>query len=71
AFAAGYLDSLGVPPSKLTVGVATYGRHVNLKSPTSHAIGTEVESAGPAGKYTREAGILSYFEICKMLQNGG
>ncbi|CAL1540570.1 unnamed protein product [Lymnaea stagnalis] len=71
SFAADYLKSMGVPASKLVIGVGTYGRHVILNSTTEHKIGTGVKKAGKRGNFTRDDGALAYFEICKVLRDEG
>ncbi|CAF3391220.1 unnamed protein product [Rotaria sp. Silwood1] len=69
---------LGCPKEKLNVGLSAYGRAFSLlrepgltnnksmrKKKTS--IGLKA-GAAEAGKYTREAGVLSYYEICELIQ---
>ncbi|CAF2796695.1 unnamed protein product [Rotaria sp. Silwood2] len=69
---------LGCPKEKLNIGLSAYGRAFSLlrdpgitnskpmrKKKTS--IGLKA-GAAEAGKYTREAGVLSYYEICESIQ---
>uniref|UniRef100_A0A671QS27 chitinase n=1 Tax=Sinocyclocheilus anshuiensis TaxID=1608454 RepID=A0A671QS27_9TELE len=59
----------GTPVEKLRMGFATYGRTFRL-SALSGASGAGAPASGPgsAGKYTREAGFWSYYEVCTFLQ---
>jgi len=56
-----YLDTFGVPASKLVLGLATYGH--TFQSPS---LGAANAGPGPAGTYTRQAGILAYYEITQL-----
>ncbi|XP_061434274.1 chitotriosidase-1-like [Lethenteron reissneri] len=59
----------GVPPEKLVVGLPLYGRSFTL-STTSTGIGAPVSGLGSAGPYTKEKGILAYYEVCPLLNSG-
>ncbi|XP_038049704.1 uncharacterized protein LOC119723214 [Patiria miniata] len=59
----------GVPPSKLVLGMGLYGRSFTLAGQAT-GIGAPASGAGTAGVSTREAGFLSYYEICEQIQNG-
>ncbi|UJR35173.1 hypothetical protein I4U23_027940 [Adineta vaga] len=72
-------EELGCPKEKLNIGLSAYGRAFSLfgetgmsngkpKSKKKSSIGVKA-SAAEAGKYTREAGVLAYYEICELLQN--
>ena len=52
----------GCPPSKLILGIGTYGRSFTLSSSQTY-IGAPAKSGGTPGKYTREGGFLSYYEV--------
>ncbi|XP_057308619.1 chitotriosidase-1-like [Hydractinia symbiolongicarpus] len=54
----------GMPASKITLGLAAYGRSFLLKSADQHGLGAPVLGPGTAGKYTRASGSLSYYEVC-------
>ena len=54
----------GMPPSKIALGMATYGRAFKLTNPGNNGLGAAALGNPPAGKYTRESGVLSYYEIC-------
>ena len=70
--------ALGADPAKLILGLAAYGRSFKLEDPNIHgyrAPCTETwngsgRHSGAAGRFTREAGYLAYYEICEKLQNG-
>uniref|UniRef100_A0A671QNN1 chitinase n=1 Tax=Sinocyclocheilus anshuiensis TaxID=1608454 RepID=A0A671QNN1_9TELE len=68
-FAMRYWRDQGTPVEKLRMGFATYGRTFRL-SALSGASGAGAPASGPgsAGKYTREAGFWSYYEVCTFLQ---
>lgn len=66
AWAAQYWVRKGAPKEKLIIGMPTYGRTFTLTSPTHYGIGSSAKGPGTAGKYTRENGFLSYYEICTM-----
>ncbi|KAK3744519.1 hypothetical protein RRG08_056657 [Elysia crispata] len=60
----------GASKSKLLVGLALYGRAWTLANPGDTAIGSPTTGQGPIGRFTREAGVLSHYEICERLQTG-
>ncbi|XP_013866364.1 acidic mammalian chitinase [Austrofundulus limnaeus] len=65
-FALRYWRANGAPAEKLLVGFPTFGR--TYKTATAdHRIGAPSRGAGSPGLYTREEGILSYYEICTFL----
>lgn len=57
----------GAPPEKLMIGMPTYGRSFNLVNTTQFDIGAAASGGGAAGKYTSEAGFMSYYEVCDFL----
>jgi chitinase len=58
----------GCPRDKLNLGIAAYGRSFAMYSEKqSREIGKGKASAGEAGAYTMEPGVLSYYEICEKL----
>ncbi|XP_076073758.1 chitotriosidase-1-like [Mytilus galloprovincialis] len=71
AWAANYWNKMGVPKSKLNIGMGLYGRSFTLKDRNVHNVGAQTKGKGLAGKYTREAGFLSYYEVCDMMKKGG
>ena len=67
SFAVQYWIDKGFPANRITLGMATYGRSFGLVDPSRHALGAPAKkdwSNPPKGKYTREQGFLSYYEIC-------
>ncbi|KAJ0037002.1 hypothetical protein NQD34_005679 [Periophthalmus magnuspinnatus] len=66
-FAMTYWRDQGTPVEKLNMGFATYGRAFHLTSQSSQ-VGAPANGPARAGKYTREAGFWSYYEICPFLQ---
>lgn len=62
-----YVLYSNVPPDKLVLGVATYGRTFTLADPMSHGIGAKTKGPGPPGDYTKEKGFLSYYEVINLI----
>ncbi|CAF5174051.1 unnamed protein product, partial [Rotaria sp. Silwood1] len=64
-----YWINNGCAVSKLNLGLALYGRSFTLANTQNTSIGASiVEGGGEAGPYTKEEGILAYFEICQKLR---
>ncbi|KAK7477767.1 hypothetical protein BaRGS_00030950 [Batillaria attramentaria] len=61
----------GASREKLLVGLPTYGRVFRLSDPTDTEPFAPASGAGTRGTYTREAGFLSYYEICTLINQGG
>nr|AYD38868.1 acidic mammalian chitinase-like protein [Mytilus galloprovincialis] len=68
-YVAKYWNSSGAPKGKLIIGLATYGRTFTL-SGSQTSIGAAASGPGIKGQYTREAGIMSYYEICALQDSG-
>jgi chitinase len=66
-----YWASRGTPRTKLIVGTATYGRCYTLTSAGNNGVGAPTRGPCTAGTFTREAGFLSYYEICEFLRRPG
>ncbi|KAI0210674.1 Acidic mammalian chitinase, partial [Lamellibrachia satsuma] len=71
-WAAKYWVQKGCPPSKLVIGMPTYGRGFQLTNPLNHGMGAAAQGTPQAGPLTSEAGFLAYYEVCsEFLQSGG
>jgi len=66
-YATQYWIDKGAPPSKITLGLGTYGRSFKLVDINNNGIGTQANGDPPAGPYTKESGFLSYYEICDIM----
>uniref|UniRef100_A0A673CLT9 Acidic mammalian chitinase n=1 Tax=Sphaeramia orbicularis TaxID=375764 RepID=A0A673CLT9_9TELE len=66
-FAMRYWRDKGTPVEKLNMGFATYGRTFLLTTQSTQ-LGAPTSGPTAAGRFTREAGFLSYYEICTFLQ---
>ncbi|XP_071078601.1 chitinase-3-like protein 1 [Haliotis cracherodii] len=64
-----YWLKIGVPKSKLIVGLPTYGLGYKLTDEKKHGIRASAEGGNTKGKYTGESGILSLYEICEKIQH--
>ncbi|XP_069125574.1 chitotriosidase-1-like [Argopecten irradians] len=53
----------GVPKSMLNVGMPLYGRSFTLSSTSNTGLYAPIRGGGTAGRYTREAGFLAYYEV--------
>uniref|UniRef100_F7HIT6 Oviduct-specific glycoprotein n=1 Tax=Callithrix jacchus TaxID=9483 RepID=F7HIT6_CALJA len=67
AYAMNYWRKLGAPSEKLIMGIPTYGRTFHLLEASNS--GLQARAMGPAspGKYTKQAGLLAYYEICSFV----
>ncbi len=52
-----------MPKEKISMGLATYGRTFTLANSSNTEIGAPSIGPGEAGKYTREKGFMSYYEV--------
>ena len=62
-WAARHWVNMGCPKDKLVIGIPTYARTFTLSSAADTALGAAASGAGVAGRYTREGGFLSYYEV--------
>jgi chitinase len=62
-FAAKYWMEKGCPADKLVLGMGTYGRSFELVNPAENGLNAPAKGGGVAGKFTREKGFLSYYEV--------
>lgn len=56
---------LGAPANKLLMGIPTYGKSFTLTSSNSE-VGAPVSGSGEAGPFTKEPGMLAYYEVCSV-----
>ena len=56
---------------KLLLGTPFYGRSFTLTEGSSNPGASSTGDGGTPGKYTEEAGFLSYYEICLLKKEGG
>lgn len=56
----------GMPCQKIALGMATYGRTYQLTNPSDTSLGAPIAGPGTAGKFTKEKGFISYYELCKL-----
>jgi chitinase len=54
---------MGAEPSKLVLGIPTYGRSYTLFNPVATEIGSAADGPGEQGDATREKGYLAYYEV--------
>ncbi|XP_006107927.1 chitinase-3-like protein 1 [Myotis lucifugus] len=66
-YAVGYALRLGVPAQKLLMGIPTFGRSFTLAS-SKIGVGAPISGPGLPGQFTKEGGILAYYEICDFLR---
>ena len=59
--------SSGAPKSILIMGVPFYGRSFTLQNRNENGVGAPA-TAGKAGKFTREAGFLAFYEVKRILK---
>ena len=70
-WAARYWVTKGASKTKINIGVPLYGRTFSLPNGTSDTqIGCPATKAGEAGPFTREAGLLAYYEVCRNFTDG-
>ena len=63
-----YYLSLGAPRSKLIVGIPFYGQSFTTTS-TPRAYREDTAGPGKAGTWTKQRGMLAYYEICSKGQS--
>ncbi|ELT89997.1 hypothetical protein CAPTEDRAFT_147126, partial [Capitella teleta] len=65
-----WLNDARAPREKIIVGIATYGMSFTLADPSEHGLKAAAVGGGKGGPYTKEKGILAYYEICEKLEAG-
>lgn len=66
-----YFIEKGAPSRKLVMGVPLYGQSFRLNSASNYGLNAPSSGPGEAGKFTRAAGFLSFYEICEKTNQGG
>lgn len=64
-----YLVSRGAPREKLLVGVPFYGQTFTLGATGDTSVGADAGGPGEPGEYTKQPGMLAYYEICHRVKN--
>lgn len=67
-YAVRYWIENGAPPDSLNLGLGTYGRSFQLAQRSKYLPGATAGEKGIKGKWTREDGFLSYYEICQHIE---
>ncbi|XP_055966714.1 chitinase-3-like protein 1 [Sorex fumeus] len=66
-YALSYMVRRGAPASKLLMGIPSFGRTFTLSSALTD-VGAPVSGPGEPGRFTKDPGMLAYYEICDFLQ---
>ncbi|XP_054432464.1 chitinase-3-like protein 1 [Pteronotus mesoamericanus] len=66
-YAVGYVLRLGVPAGKLLMGIPAFGKSFTLAS-SETGVGAPSSGPGAPGRFTREEGMLAYYEVCDFLR---
>ena len=59
----------GAPANKLAIGLAVYGRSLELTDSNDNGMGAPIKGAAPAGPFTREKGFWAYYEVSNIKEN--
>lgn len=62
------LVSMGAPRDKLLVGIPLYGQSFSLAQKTASGVNAPADGPGTPGEYTKQPGMLSYYEICNRIK---
>lgn len=67
------LKSHGADPRKIIVGVPFYGQSFTLAAKVTKLVGEGVSARGPGkpGEFTKQPGMLAYYEVCERIKNRG
>ena len=52
------------------MGIPFYGSGFQLVDPKNYGVGAPSKGASKPGEYTKEPGLLAYYEICRNLATG-
>lgn len=63
----------GADPKKILLGVPFYGQSFTLADKSMRLVGEGIATRGPGkpGEYTKQPGMLAYYEICDRIKNKG
>jgi chitinase len=61
----------GASADKIVMGMPMYGQSFTLADAKENGLNAKAPGPGQAGKYTRAAGFLAYYEICEKINSGG
>jgi len=64
-----YYEAKGAPKSKLIVGIPFYGQSFSTKRGAT-SYGAETSGPGDAGRWTKQRGMLAFYEICSKVKDG-
>lgn len=70
-FTMSYLVSLGAEKSKLLVGIPLYGQSYRLSTASQAGLGNPTTGPGKPGEFTKQPGMLAYYEICDRIKRRG
>uniref|UniRef100_A0A4X2KZ98 Chitinase-3-like protein 1 n=1 Tax=Vombatus ursinus TaxID=29139 RepID=A0A4X2KZ98_VOMUR len=66
-YAVNYMLLKGAPARKLIMGIPTFANSFTLAFYQHSEVGAPILGSGTAGLYTKEPGILAYYEVCEFL----
>ncbi|KMQ90450.1 putative chitinase 1 [Lasius niger] len=70
-FTMSYLVSLGAEKSKLLIGIPLYGQSYRLSTTSQASLGDPTTGPGKPGEFTKQPGMLAYYEICDRIKRHG
>ncbi|CDW54995.1 Acidic mammalian chitinase [Trichuris trichiura] len=65
-----YWSNKGMPKKQIIIGLPTYGRGWTLSDASKSYVGAPAQGSSTATEYLREAGVISYYEVCQKLSSG-
>lgn len=66
-----YLVGLGAEKSKLLLGIPLYGQSYRLATSSQSDLGDPTTGPGKPGEFTKQPGMLAYYEICEKIKRDG
>jgi len=63
-----YLVGLGADRSKLLLGIPVYGQSYRLSTASQADLGDPTTGPGKPGEFTKQPGMLAYYEICDRIK---